>query len=148
MASLARAHYADSGQPGEIWVRSEEGERGFVYLCDGVADGPQDCPLTNLLFPLAINSALKATEAKYPGVEAKAIQDDIDLSWDPAVIMGPNRALQYLLAALETSDPTPNHSKFQAITRPGLMPARPPGSSAATTSPTLSSRRKWTRPRR
>ena len=29
MTSLARAHYADSGQPGEIWIRSEEGERGI-----------------------------------------------------------------------------------------------------------------------
>ena len=64
IASLTRAHYADRGQPGEIWVRSEEGERGFVYLCDGVAGGPQGCPLTNLFFPIAIDSALKATEAK------------------------------------------------------------------------------------
>ena len=45
-------------------------------------------------------------------MEAKAIQDDIDLSGDPAVILGPNGALQYLLAALEASDLKPNHSKF------------------------------------
>ena len=77
-----------------------------------MAGGPQGCPLANLFFPLAIDSALKATEAMYPGVEAKAIQDDIDLSGDPAVILGPNGALQYLLAALEASDLTPNHSKF------------------------------------
>ena len=67
--------YADSGQSGEIWVRSEEGERGFVYLCDGVAGGPQGCPLTNLFFPLAIDSALKATEAMYPGVEPQDIMN-------------------------------------------------------------------------
>ena len=50
MASQARS---GSGQ---------EGERGFVYLCDGVAGGPQGYPLTNLFFPLAIDSALKATD--------------------------------------------------------------------------------------
>ena len=47
---------------------------------------------------LAIDSALKTTEAKYPGVEAKAIHGDINLSEDPAVILGPNGAHQYLTA--------------------------------------------------
>ena len=87
--------------------------------------GPQGYPLTNLLFPLAIDSAIKATEAKYQGVEAKVIQDDIDMFGDPAIILGPNGALQYLLAA---SDLKPNHSKLQAITtdRQAWTAAGPP----------------------
>lgn len=127
-ASLARAHYTDSGQSSETWVLSDEGERGFIYLCDGMAGGPQGSPFTNLFFPLAIDSALKDTEAKYPGVEVKAIQDDIDLSGDPAVILGPDGALQYLLTALAACDLKPNHSKFQAITtdREAWTAAGPP----------------------
>ena len=117
MASLARAHEADSGQPGAIYMRSSLAARGFQFLCDGMAGGPQGSPLTNLFFPMAIDHALKETERLFPEVEVKAIQDDIDLSGDPKLILGPNGALKFLLDALEAqNDLKPNHSKFQAIT--------------------------------
>ena len=50
------------------------------------------------------------------------------MSGDQAIILGPNVALQYLLATLEAPDLTPNHSKFQAITtdRQAWTAAGPP----------------------
>ena len=74
--------------------------------------------MTNLAFPALINKALKATEAKFPGVELRAIQDDIDAAGPPDLIFGSNQdgsdgALHFLLEQLAELRLEPNKSKFQ-----------------------------------
>jgi hypothetical protein len=72
---------------------------------------------------VAINSALKATEAKYPNVEVRAIQDDCDIMGPPDEVfgitnehgeIGDKGALQFLLDELAKLDLEPNKGKFQA----------------------------------
>jgi hypothetical protein len=55
---------------------------GFKHLCTSFVGGPQGSAITNQAFPLTINAALKATEAKFKGVTVRAIQDDCDLMGD------------------------------------------------------------------
>ena len=70
-----------------------------------------------MAFPVLLDVILKAVERKYPGVEVKAIQDDVDLYGDPADILGDDGALEFLLAELKRiAKLKPNRKKFQAYT--------------------------------
>ena len=57
---------------------------------------------------------MSETERGFPGVETKAIQDDVDLYGDPAIILGEGGALDFILAELKKVDLEPNLKKFQA----------------------------------
>ena len=99
-------------------MRDSKSPTGFARVCTATADGPQGSPLTDLAFPALINKALKATEAKFPGVELRAIQDDIDAAPPPDLIFGSNQdgsdgALHFLLEQLAELRLEPNKSKFQ-----------------------------------
>ena len=118
LKDLAQAHRADTGHAGDVYMRDSKSQTGFTRVCTSTAGGPQGSPLTNLAFPALINKALKATEAKFPGVELRAIQDDIDASGPPDLIFGSNQdgsngALHFLLEQLAELDLKPNKSKFQ-----------------------------------
>jgi hypothetical protein len=104
-------------------MRAFNSDRRLAHLRNGRAGGPQGPALTNLTFPVTINSALKATEAKYPGVEVPAIQDDFDIMGPPDEVFGTTNeqgeienegALQFLLNELAKVDLVPNKGKFQA----------------------------------
>ena len=104
-------------------MRMPNADRGLAHLCDGKAGGPQGSALTNVTFPVAINTALKATEAKYPHDEVRAIQDDCDIMGPPDEVFGTTNeygeiedegALQFLLDELAKLDLEPNKGKFQA----------------------------------
>ena len=60
--------------------------------------GPQGSALTCIVFPILLDGILKETERRFPGVETKAIQDDVDLYGDPAIILGEGGALDFILA--------------------------------------------------
>ena len=97
-------------------MRSPGAPRGFTHLCDGLAGGPQGSALTNLTFPMVLDAALKAVEAKFDGVEVRAIQDDCDLMGPPEQLFGTNGdngALQFLLDELAKIDLEPDLTKFQ-----------------------------------
>ena len=49
-------------------------------------------------------------------VETKAIQDDVGLYGDPAIILGEGGALDFILAEFQKVDLKPNLKKFQAYT--------------------------------
>ena len=128
---LARAHHSDCGQAGEVYMRAGRGEQllnGFKFLCTSFVGGPQGSALTNQAFPLTIDGALKRTEAEFPGVTVRAIQDDCDLLGDPDLLFGSNGdngALQYLLDELKKVGLEPNLSKFQAYATPPAVAAVP-----------------------
>ena len=118
LKDLAQAHRADTGHAGDVYMRDSKSPTGFARVCTSTAGGPQGSPLTNLAFPALINKALKATEAKFPGVELRAIQDDIDAAGPPDLIFGSNQdgsdgALHFLLEQLAELRLEPNKSKFQ-----------------------------------
>ena len=114
---LARAHHSDCSQPSDVYVRDAGAGRGLKWLCEGRAGGPQGSALTSVAFPVLLDVILKAVERKYPGVEVKAIQDDVDLYGDPADILGDDGALEFLLAELKRiAKLKPNRKKFQAYT--------------------------------
>ena len=97
-------------------MRSDDTDNGLKLLCEEMTGGPQSSAITNVAFPVLIDSALKGAEAKFTGVEVKSIQDDIDIYGDPALILGDDGALMWLLAEFEKADLKPNKSKFQAFT--------------------------------
>ena len=114
---LARAHHSDCSQPSDVYVRDAGAGRGLKWLCEGRAGGPQGSALTSVAFPVLLDVILKAVERKHPGVEVKAIQDDVDLYGDPADILGDDGALEFLLAELKRiAKLKPNRKKFQAYT--------------------------------
>ena len=95
---LAVAHESIACAANPIYMRSNEASNGFVHLCDSLMGGGQGNALTGQLFVINLDSTLKETEAAFPGVELKAIQDDITIyakpenAWD---------ALAFLRANLE-----------------------------------------------
>ena len=91
---LSRAHHSDCAHSSDVYVRDHQGHRGLKWLCEGRAGGPQGSALTCVTFPMLLDVVLKGVEAKFPDVEAKAIQDDIDLYGNPADILGEDGALQ------------------------------------------------------
>jgi len=68
-----------------------------------------------LVSPL-LDGILKETEQRFPGVETKAIQVNVDLYGDPAIILGEGGALDFILAEFQKVDLKPNLKKFQAYT--------------------------------
>ena len=74
-------------------MRDSTAARGFKQVCEGRAGGPQGSALTCIVFPILLDGVLKETERRFPGVETKAIQDDVDLYGDPAIILGEGGAL-------------------------------------------------------
>ena len=118
LKNLANAHKADCGHAGRVYMRDSKSPTGFAEACTSTAGGPQGSPLTNLAFPALINNALKTTEAKFPGVELRAIQDDIDAAGPPDLIFGSNPdgsdgALHFLIEQLAQLRLKPNKKKFQ-----------------------------------
>ena len=99
-ADLASAHRADTGHSSRIYMRSDDTDNGLKFLCEGTAGGPQGSAITNVAFPVLIESPLKGLEAKPTSVEVRGIQDDIGLYGDPKLIPGDDGALMWLLPGL------------------------------------------------
>ena len=78
-------------------------------------EGGQGNALTGHIYVINQDLALKATEAAYPGVEVRAIQDDIILIGDPLHVWGDDSALAFILSHLKDRGLTPNQDKFQAL---------------------------------
>jgi len=77
--------------------------------------GGQGNALTGLLYVINQDPALKATEERFPGVEIKAIQDDITIIGAPDIVWGDNGALDFILKRLAERGLTPNQDKFQTL---------------------------------
>jgi len=92
------------------------GELTDVGKCSVYHGGPQGSALTCIVFPTPLDGILKETERRFPGVETKAIQDDVGLYGDPAIILGEGGALDFILAELQKVDLKPNLQKIQAYT--------------------------------
>ena len=107
------AHHSISSQNNPIYVRSSQTEAGLKYLCESSAGGGQGNPLTNIIFPVVIDKALKAAESN--NVEPRAQQDDIHLWGDPDEIFGEDGTLARLLADLKAVGLDPNLTKFQLL---------------------------------
>ena len=111
---LSRAHHSDCAQPSDVYMRDPTAARGLKHVCEGKAGGPQGSALTCIVFPILLDGILKKTEQTFPGIEAKAIQDDVDLYGDPAIILGEGGALDFILAEFKIAGLEPNLKKFQA----------------------------------
>ena len=72
----------------QIYMRSGETSTGFCFLCNSLIGGGQGNALTGQFFVINLDPALKSVEEILPGVEIKAIQDDMalmvpsELVWD------------------------------------------------------------------
>ena len=111
---LVFAHHAISSQYNPIYVRSSRTNGGLRFLCESRAGGGQGNALTNIIFPMVIDSALKTTEAEF-GIEVRAQQDDISLFGDPDKIFGAGKALESILEKLSEVGLEPNKKKFQTF---------------------------------
>ena len=69
----------------------------------------------SLIYVINQDLALKATETAYPGVEVRAIQDDITLIGDPMHVWADDGALAFILSHLKDRGLTPNQGKCQAL---------------------------------
>ena len=76
-------------------MRSNLPGTGYIHICDSEKGGGQGNALTGYIYVINQDPALKATEAAYPGVEVRAIQDDITLIGDPLHVWGDDDALAY-----------------------------------------------------
>ena len=76
-------------------MRSDDNGNGLQLLCKGTAGGPQSSATTSTAYPVLIGSAFKGAEAKFTGVEVMAIQVEIGLYDDPALILGDDGALMW-----------------------------------------------------
>jgi hypothetical protein len=82
-----------------VFMRSDTDPSGFAKLCDSKAGGGQGNPLTNIVFPVAINGALKRTSEKFgDSIVVKAIQDDINICGDPPKVFS---AIKYVISELK-----------------------------------------------
>ena len=70
---------------------------------------------------------MKGTEARFPGVEIRCIQDDADIIGPPNLIFGAQGALNYLLSELVKCNLAPNMSKFQLYATSAEAAAEAPG---------------------
>ena len=61
------------GNPSRIYIRFDDTDNGLELPCEGTASGPQGSAITNVTFPVLIDSSLKGAEAKFTGVEARGI---------------------------------------------------------------------------
>ena len=89
-------------------MRDSTAARGLKQVCEGRAGGPQGSALTCILFPILLDGILKETERRFPEVETKAIQGDVGLYGDPAIIFGEGGALDFILAGFKKVDLEPN----------------------------------------
>jgi hypothetical protein len=99
-------------------MRNSKYKTGFIKIATSTAGGPQGRPLANIAFPALIDGPLKETEAKFPGVEVKAIQDACDIYGPPDLVFnslpeGSDGALHFLLERLADCNLQPNKEKFQ-----------------------------------
>lgn len=62
-----------------IYMKDYSKPSGYIELCRSCQGGGQGNALTNIAFPIAINSFIKACETQYPNVEVRAYQDNITL---------------------------------------------------------------------
>ena len=108
-------------------MRDATAARGLKHVCEGRAGGPQGSALTCIVFPILLDGILKETEQRFPGVETKAIQDDVDLYGDPAIILGEGGALDFILAGPRKVGPEPNLKRFQAYKVACRVPSGPLG---------------------
>jgi len=94
-------------------MRDATAARGLKQVCESRAGGPQGSALTCIASPILLDGILKETEQRFPGVETKAIQDDVDLYGDPAIILGEGGALDFILAEFRrwTWSPTSRSSR-------------------------------------
>ena len=107
-----KSHRADCGHRGDVYMRPSSSPTGYTQICESTAGGGQGSPITNLAFPIIIDEAVKGTEAKFPGIEIRCIQDDADIIGPPNPIFGTEGALNYLLGELAKCNLAPNKSKF------------------------------------
>ena len=66
-----------------FYMRDNNSQKKFDYLCDGLMGGGQGNALTGQFYVINQDPALKAVQAKFPNVDLKAIQDDITIFGDP-----------------------------------------------------------------
>jgi hypothetical protein len=80
---LAVAHESILRAPNDIYMRSNNNPTGFVLLCQSLMGGGQGNPLTNELYVINQDPALKQVGLMFPDVEIKAIQDDVTIMGSP-----------------------------------------------------------------
>ena len=121
-----------AGNP--IYMRSGKTSTGFSFLCDSLMGGGQGNALTGLFFVINLDPVLKCVEGQCPGVEIKAIQDDITLMGPPEVVWDRTDelgvvhkgALSVLLDGLKARGLEPNPDKFACLgTTPGACLGKP-----------------------
>jgi len=95
------------------------------HVCEGRAGRPQGSALTCIALPILLDGILKETEQRSPGVETKAIQDDVGLYGDPAIILGEGGALNFILAEFQKVDLKPT-SRSSRPTPPRPQSSRRP----------------------
>ena len=86
---LEVAHTSISRPHTDIYTHDPATHRPTL-LTQSSTGGGQGNPLTNIIFPLTINPALKKVERLFPGVEVRAQQDDVSMLGDPNLAFGTN----------------------------------------------------------
>ena len=84
---LAQGAWADRCFPTDVYTRGSDNGSRLLKSFD--ISGAQGSPLSPIIFPAAIDGAMKATEARYPGVKLTAIQDDTGVLGLPRLMFGP-----------------------------------------------------------
>ena len=98
-----------------IYMRSRKTKSGYIKICDSLMGGGQGNALTSLNYVINQDPAMKGTEARFPTVEFRAIQDDITMRGPPEVVWGADGALAFLLTALKERGLEPNIGKFSVV---------------------------------
>ena len=115
---LALAAFSTLRAPNPIYMRSTKLPSGFDYICNSECGGGQGNAITGQVHVLNQDAALKATEAQFPGVEVKAIHDDVTIEGPPELVFGDNGengALGFLVKQLEACGQTMNLNKFACV---------------------------------
>jgi len=110
-----------AGNP--IYMRSGETSTGFSFLCNSLMGGGQGNALTGQFFVINLDPALKSVEEMFPGVEIKAIQDDMALMGPPELVWDRTDdngvvhkgALSALLDGLKARGLYANQDKFACL---------------------------------
>ena len=118
LSPLVHAHTAISRVYSDVFIRDPTFNK-LSHFTQSRSGGGQGNPLTNIIFPLTINTAIKNTVAAYPDVEIHAQQDDMSIFGDPTDIFGPSGddgALAFLENQLDQLKLEPNRKKYKALT--------------------------------
>jgi hypothetical protein len=108
-SALPQFHSAINGSNAPIYSRLESGK--LQYLTDSCAGGGQGNPSTNSFFPMLIDSPLKSAMQRDPGIDIKALQDDITVCGkDLASVLD---TVEHLIEELGKVALEPNRQKFQ-----------------------------------